>query len=86
MEELDLIVYDELFDEISRSSNDSGEDVLSVQADGDTYIHVSLREDFEMEGVPYVLSIYPTSIDENEIVQKKINLYGYGTGSFGRQP
>ena len=54
--ELDLIVYDELFDEISRSSNDSGEDVLSVQADGDTYIHVSLREDFEMEGVPYVLS------------------------------
>ena len=62
--ELDLILYDEIFDEISRSSSNSGEDILSIHADGDVYIHISLREDRDSEGVPYVLSIYPTSLED----------------------
>jgi hypothetical protein len=78
--ELDLILYNDLFHEVSRSTGGSGEELISVLGEGNVYIQIYLQEDIHTEGVPYVLSIYPTSVTEEEPIDEEDRIY-MDTGS-----
>ena len=74
--ELDLIVYDDLFHEISRSVGSTGEETISLLGEGDIYIQIYLQEDMQTDGVSYTLSIFPTDIThEDEISDDEDRIY-----------
>ena len=74
--ELDLIVYDDLFHEISRSVGVTGEEIISLLGEGDVYIQIYLQEDMQTDGVSYTLSIYPTDITpEDESSDEEDRIY-----------
>ena len=74
--ELDLIVYDDLLHEISRSVGSTGEEKISLLGEGDVYIQIYLQEDMQTDGVSYTLSIYPTDINlEDESSDEEDRIY-----------
>lgn len=74
--ELDLILYDDLFNEVSRSVGSTGEEIISLLGEGDVYIQIYLQEDIQTDGVSYTLSIYPTDVTlEEEISYDEDRIY-----------
>ena len=76
--ELDLIVYDDLFHEISRSVGSTGEETISLLGEGDVYMQIYLQDDMQTDGVSYTLSIYPTDITPKmRVLRRRSNLSRY---------
>ena len=74
--ELDLILYDDLFNEVSRSVGSTGEEIISLLGEGDVYIQIYLQDDIQTDGVSYTLSIYPTDVTlEEEISYDEDRIY-----------